>query len=573
MSKFFSEWNRRTCELAEETRKILESSALEEHKKLSAQLPDLKNSSDKPLTIVFAGEYSAGKSSLIKALTGCTDIKTGEGIVTDSVREYDWNGIKIIDTPGIHTDSPSHKDHDEKAYEAIAKADLLIYLTSNTLFDNNLIEDFRKLAFEKEKANEMMLVVNKMNSEAEGNSEASQKAKLEDLKNYLKPYKPEDFYVSFISVEDYFQSQRQDLPAMRREIKFKNSGKAVLDANILRFMHDRGHISKYTTPLYTISHVIEKALQIASTGDPEADGVEELLLQKKDSLLQAKKEIEEAAARAKNAPRAEANRQVRNIISEMDSGETSLDAAIQSADEAINNAAQRSAEQMSKDIAAIIAEKSESIANIFSSPYAQGIQIRLMQRFADFDIPEEYSSNGQTIGYGLKEAGAYLVKLMTFDHTAKGLKIASKSTGHKAILDLGHLFGVKFRPYQAVRWANTARNVGLGLSVAGSLVEVLSLYVQERAEAKRREQAAVARASIYRHYNEEANIIDAQFDQSENCYVAENILPELEKVTARLEELRQAKKNKEKSFADLEEILRKTETLIKEIQAENKESK
>jgi predicted GTPase len=45
-------------------------------------------------------------------------------IATDKTAPYDWNGIRVIDTPGLFTD---RADHDEITYEAIAKADLLVF--------------------------------------------------------------------------------------------------------------------------------------------------------------------------------------------------------------------------------------------------------------------------------------------------------------------------------------------------------------------------------------------------------------------------------------------------------------
>ncbi|MHC5719116.1 MAG: GTPase, partial [Nostoc sp.] len=68
------------------------------------------------LTVAFVGQYSAGKSTMMSALTGRRDIHIGADITTDKTTSYDWNGIQLIDTPGLFTD---RKDHDEITYEAI----------------------------------------------------------------------------------------------------------------------------------------------------------------------------------------------------------------------------------------------------------------------------------------------------------------------------------------------------------------------------------------------------------------------------------------------------------------------
>ena len=118
--------------------------------------------------IVFAGQYSAGKSSIIKMLTGDESIATGAKITTQETSTYEWNGLEIVDTPGVHT--TLRPDHDEISYEAIASADILVFVVTNELIDSYIAEHFRHLAIDKDKAGEMVLVVNKMDRAAGGNT-------------------------------------------------------------------------------------------------------------------------------------------------------------------------------------------------------------------------------------------------------------------------------------------------------------------------------------------------------------------------------------------------------------------
>ena len=120
------------------------------------------------IKLVFTGQYSAGKSSIIRMLTGREDITVGAGITTQKAHIYEWNGLEIVDTPGIHTQL--RPDHDEISYDAIASADMLVFVVTNELFDSHLAQHFRKLAIDKDKAGEMILVVNKMERSSEGNT-------------------------------------------------------------------------------------------------------------------------------------------------------------------------------------------------------------------------------------------------------------------------------------------------------------------------------------------------------------------------------------------------------------------
>ena len=83
----------RSTELKEKARAALISAGVD------IQIRDNKSDA---IRLVFAGQYSAGKSSILKMLTGRADIAIGADITTQQAHTYDWNGIEVVDTPGIH---------------------------------------------------------------------------------------------------------------------------------------------------------------------------------------------------------------------------------------------------------------------------------------------------------------------------------------------------------------------------------------------------------------------------------------------------------------------------------------
>lgn len=176
-------------ELAEYNRNIaaLESKAGQAAERAKIGF-SIKSDDLEKFRIVFVGQYSAGKSSILSALTGRTDIRIGAGITTDEVQVYDWSGIEVVDTPGIHTEK--RPEHDERSYDAIASADMLVYVVTDELFDSNIAEHFRKLAIEHDKGGEMILVVNKMMREKLGNTPEQQKIKRDALADVVKPILP-----------------------------------------------------------------------------------------------------------------------------------------------------------------------------------------------------------------------------------------------------------------------------------------------------------------------------------------------------------------------------------------------
>lgn len=166
-----TEFTRRISELKEKARMALAKADVD------IQIRDSRSSA---IRLVFAGQYSAGKSSIVKMLTGRQDIVIDADITTQEAHSYDWQGLEIIDTPGIHTQL--RPDHDAISYEAIASADMLVFVITNELFDAYIAEHFRKLAIDKDKAGEMILVVNKMDRTSGGNTTEQQAIILEDLK-------------------------------------------------------------------------------------------------------------------------------------------------------------------------------------------------------------------------------------------------------------------------------------------------------------------------------------------------------------------------------------------------------
>lgn len=163
------QWSEETAAILDQARHAIEESPTEAVRNMREQLPAAGD--DAPLSLAFAGQYSAGKSTLISALTKQDDIAIGAGITTEETHRYQWNGVVIIDTPGIHTSV--RPDHDATAYDAIAGADLLVFVITNELFDDHIAGYYRRLTVDHDKGHESILVVNKMGRHADGNTAES----------------------------------------------------------------------------------------------------------------------------------------------------------------------------------------------------------------------------------------------------------------------------------------------------------------------------------------------------------------------------------------------------------------
>jgi len=83
-------------------------------------------------TISFMGRTKAGKSTLHSIILGGNDrefIGVGKERTTRYNRVYQWNGIRIIDTPGIG--APGGKHDEQIASEIIDETDLICYMVTS----------------------------------------------------------------------------------------------------------------------------------------------------------------------------------------------------------------------------------------------------------------------------------------------------------------------------------------------------------------------------------------------------------------------------------------------------------
>jgi tRNA U34 5-carboxymethylaminomethyl modifying GTPase MnmE/TrmE len=241
-------------------------------------------SDQKQLTVALIGQYNAGKSMLIKALTGRSDIKIDSDICTDQIKAYDWHGIELIDTPGIHA---GRSDHDSITYEAIDRADLLMFVITNELFNNCIGTHFRRLAFDRQKGQELMLVVNKMSQDPGGAAQ-----KLKDITRVIEPKSAQDLYVTFTDAESYLDAQTAD-PDDKREL-IELSGMESLVGNMNRFVTDRGLLARLTTPVFEIRRIADQIVNYFAVDQVEERMALELLYRKREILVLSRSRLEAA---------------------------------------------------------------------------------------------------------------------------------------------------------------------------------------------------------------------------------------------------------------------------------------
>ncbi|KLV01454.1 hypothetical protein ABT56_22100 [Photobacterium aquae] len=83
-------------------------------------------------TVMLYGNYNAGKSSLINLLVGDTVATEGEIPTTARVHTYHWQGMPLLDTPGINAPMA----HEHISQQQLAKTDLVLFVIRNSDVDD-----------------------------------------------------------------------------------------------------------------------------------------------------------------------------------------------------------------------------------------------------------------------------------------------------------------------------------------------------------------------------------------------------------------------------------------------------
>jgi len=507
----------------------------------------------------------------LKILTGRADIAIGADITTQQAHTYDWNGIEVVDTPGIHTQL--RPDHDEISYDAIASADMLVFVVTNELFDSYMADHFRKLAIDKDKAGEMILVVNKMDRTAEGNTGEQQNIIREDLKKVLEPYTPEQLNLSFLDAESYLESiKERDEDSELADELVARSGYAQFIDTLNRFVEEKSIPSKLTTELYVIDDRLEKAIKELQpkSSDADIDALEESFMQQRHLLIEARGRMQQevkdiyttAASQIRDIGLDAANLLVDGC--KQDEVEEELQKSIRKAEDIIEKCQSDAVEV----IDARLNEMGQQLEVIENSEFSRDLKSRLSGKFEG--LPEGIQKIIANAGPGFQKAGQVVLNNAYKAGTQGGLKLTnfSGSTIHQMVLKVGHGVGFKFKPWQAIK---ITKGIAIGGQVLSALGVGFSVFMQIKAdqdEERIREDLKNNRQNIRSQFNVAANKLEDYARQ----YIKDNVNRPLETsiatIDGNIQEIRDTRSNRSESCRQLEDLQKECRLLIQDIHSE-----
>lgn len=452
------------------------------------------------LRVVLTGEWNSGKSTLVRALTDA-DVKIDADVATTEVGEYDWEGVTIVDTPGIHSDRESI-DHDEIARTATVGADLVLWVITNELFSPRLQAHFVFLASPDGLglAGKMAVVVNKMDREA--NPDEAITAEI-DLA--VEPYS--NLPVLLCAAKKYVDARDRDWP---EDVRVRLATSSRFDAFIPaldEFIRNRGATGRLASPIQASIGILESAKERLSEGDESAANRIELLRRKRRVLHLAADEKDDIVASTASKIRSAVLRSSDTVTKQVsaDATQEQIVAWTCEAMEAVYPQIEEILGKAQGDLRGILRQAESRLQEIDDSPL--GIRVRDAVAEHEHASLEGVEGRPRKVARTLKAAKSGIGDGLktTLEAMAKDPKAL-----HQGVLKAGHKLGKKFRPWEAVKLGEKAGKVlGRAAKALPFLAAVLDFYIayrEEKEEDARHEHMAKLRLSVMRGFRDQAEM-------------------------------------------------------------------
>lgn len=439
-----------------------------------------------PIGLVFTGQYNAGKSTLISALTGLRDIVIDSNVATNEVRSYSWGQVHLVDTPGVQA---GRAGHDAMAEDAIRDSDLVVFVVSVDLLDDAAVRHLRHVALDLGKRTSMVAVVNKS-----GMLQADAAVRVEAVRDALGP--GQSIPVVITDARDYLDAESEQDPAFRDEL-LRQGNVDALAAALNGLVTRSGQESRLRRPFEKITAVCSDVLE-ALAEDPADQAARKVVNRQRRLVVASRRRLELAFENEYSDYRRaimSLGEDVADAVDAVDNlaGEERRQ-SIESAEAAFRAHAEEETDRLLDRLRSRITEEanraSQESHELISSP-----QVELLETVtADWQSHEnartarqvneptqrDYHSLLERIG---AEAGAFAA-VWAPEGATKTSQYAG-SVGHKTIYWIGKVAGKDWKPWEAVRWA---KNVGEAAKFVNKAMPFVAIgadaFVAIRADVK-----------------------------------------------------------------------------------------
>lgn len=448
------------------------------------------------LRLGVVGMYSAGKSTLLCALTG-EQIATGTDVTTEHCQEYLWKGIHVFDSPGYRAGLEAH---DLRTEELIDKADILLFTVSNELLHEEAHRFFHWCASDRRRASDMLLVVTKMNRETGERGDLEQ-----HLQRMVDPFPLARFRPTFIDSLDYLEAQREN-----DEELIQHSGFEEFLHTLDRTVEEQGKDSRLRATVRRCLESLEAAHSALEAWRTQEAGDLAAVEQSLRSVRACRAEIGRRVNEEYRLFRSKARELADELCAEVSPENQEK---FEAADADCRTRLQAEAEELAQAVGRILAEETE----------------RLRETLATDSLgPTEFAWQSTPGGPTYEGTGP-----QSFD--GKKAKAASDATtrlgqylsglGKDQVYAAAKWVGIKFKPWGATKLTGFVNTSGRFLGGAAVVLGAYVQYKEEQDEARLHEEICEKRKEIREKYQEDADTLQAQVDKFLKDWDMENLSP------------------------------------------------
>ena len=550
----FQVMSEKEIELQKEILETLDNSFPELAEKTRKRISGVEDESR--LKLAFVGQHNAGKSTIVSALTNNKDIKISSNVETDDTASYEWNDVLLYDTPGLYAGVKS--THDASALEAIKNSDILVFCITSSLFDDLMIENFVDLAYKKSYKNKILLVVNKMSQEDApfeelvANYTETLNTTLSELGGNLS-----DFPISFIDAKDY-KDGVDDEDEELMELSNFSSFIELLNAQIV----SRGLLAKIGTKCNILLDSVGEA--IASTGTDLDKNMMVVLNRTGRTIRSYKKEMKYELERIEMDLRS-AILDIGSEITQKIGVSAITEDDLKEANSKIEKTTEEYIGEIEKNLSAKMSEMDEEIEDdlsseiglyVFRDIYSDAYKANAVYAKDYSDFVEKYGSAAKMI----KAGGDRAANMALAQGASSFTKLASSSGSsmHKIVLNVGHFFGAKFKPWQALKIAQGLGKAAKAIGPIMAAVDVAVTIGTKIAEEKHRKEIQDARESSFNSISGVASDIITEIDK-------QYALMEIEAFNKKMDDINSIKNNMVKEAGENSELVEKLRLYGEEI--------
>lgn len=458
----------------------------------------LKRSQAEPteqLRMVLTGQYSSGKSSLIKALTdGAVDPHIDADIATSEVEEYAWDGsVTLVDTPGVQT---GLRVHDELAMEAIGTAEFILFTVTPTLFDDALRDHLRLLANDLGKFAQIIIVITKSStSAAEDGVRARAVQEALGTVTYSLP----------IVEIDSVQYLRSLQGGPRADARRQQSRIDQLRAAINVVSEERGQLALLRRPLQLIRQLSDEAQELFVSDDRSRIALQLLAAQAK-AISERRSALDRDFLHARTEFIRNCSTDVTKYVDAIfrqppaDGGSPEH---LVTAEAQLIDDLERHATQLGESINRFTQEQRDTLSSQLLEIGDSNRMNALLRSTSDVTLrapvrvastTTQTSSAPTSSGVDWHKLGEHLKQGQGLWGAGSGLRDASGSLGHKLVKDIGHTFGHKFKPWQAIKIAD---KIGKAAKFGGAMIQVGAAGYEVLKNERDANTAQIAREEQY----------------------------------------------------------------------------